>query len=316
MQTSVAICYIKGIASEALVADVERRINSADVNRICDYAELASFLGSDVGSLFSAYGNTERPDTLCSKLYEGRVAVLVDGSPFAVYVPYLFSDAFSTVDDYNNHPVYASMNRLLKYFSFVISAVLPGIYVAVGTFHQELLPTSLMYTIAAAEITTPFSLMQEAVMIMILYEIMREAGLRLPRAIGHAVSIIGALVIGDAVVNAGLVGAPMLVVVAVTAIASYVIYPLYESIAVLRIGFIMLGGYAGIYGVVLGMCVLCVNITAVNPYGVPYSAPISPLSKNSVGDTLYRQNWIKMVKRNITIQKLRGVNVESKQRKK
>ena len=153
-------------------------------------------------------------------------------------------------------------------------------------------------------------------MIMILYEIMREAGLRLPRAIGHAVSIIGALVIGDAVVNAGLVGAPMLVVVAVTAIASYVIYPLYESIAVLRIGFIMLGGYAGIYGVVLGMCVLCVNITAVNPYGVPYSAPISPLSKSSVGDTLYRQNWIKMVKRNITIQKLRGVNVESKQRKK
>lgn len=316
VQTSVAICYIKGIASEALVAEVERRINSADVNRICDYAELASFLGSDVGSLFSAYGNTERPDTLCSKLYEGRVAVLVDGSPFAVYVPYLFSDAFSTVDDYNNHPVYASMNRLLKYFSFVISAVLPGIYVAVGTFHQELLPTSLMYTIAAAEITTPFSLMQEAVMIMILYEIMREAGLRLPRAIGHAVSIIGALVIGDAVVNAGLVGAPMLVVVAVTAIASYVIYPLYESIAVLRIGFIMLGGYAGIYGVVLGMCVLCVNITAVNPYGVPYSAPISPLSKSSVGDTLYRQNWIKMVKRNITIQKLRGVNVESKQRKK
>ena len=132
----------------------------------------------------------------------------------------------------------------------------------------------------------------------------------------RSVSIIGALVIGDAVVNAGLVGAPMLVVVAVTAIASYVIYPLYESIAVLRIGFIMLGGYTGIYGVVLGMCVLCVNITAVNPYGVPYSAPISPLSKNSVGDTLYRQNWIKMVKRNITIQKLRGVNVESKQRKK
>lgn len=159
--------------------------------------------------------------------------------------------------------------------------MLPGLYVAVGTFHQELLPTSLMYTIAAAEITTPFSLMQEAVMIMILYEIMREAGLRLPRAIGHAVSIIGALVIGDAVVNAGLVGAPMLVVVAVTAISSYVIYPLYESVAVLRLGFIILGGYTGIYGVVLGMCVLCVNITAINPYGVPYSAPISPLNKKA-----------------------------------
>ena len=235
--------------------------------------------------------------------------MLVDGSPFAVYVPCLFTDSFSTVDDYDNRPVYASMNRLLKYFSFVISVVLPGLYVAVGTFHQELLPTSLMYTIAAAEITTPFSLMQEAVMIMILYEIMREAGLRLPRAIGHAVSIIGALVIGDAVVNAGLVGAPMLVVVAVTAISSYVIYPLYESVAVLRLGFIILGGYTGIYGVVLGMCVLCVNITAINPYGVPYSAPISPLNKKSIGDVFYRQNWRKMAKRNITVQSLRGADI-------
>lgn len=270
---------------------------------------LPAFLGSDVGSVFSAYGTTERPDTLCSKLYEGRIAVLVDGSPFAVYVPCLFTDSFSTVDDYDNRPVYASMNRLLKYFSFVISVVLPGLYVAVGTFHQELLPTSLMYTIAAAEITTPFSLMQEAVMIMILYEIMREAGLRLPRAIGHAVSIIGALVIGDAVVNAGLVGAPMLVVVAVTAISSYVIYPLYESVAVLRLGFIILGGYTGIYGVVLGMCVLCVNITAINPYGVPYSAPISPLNKKSIGDVFYRQNWRKMAKRNITVQSLRGADI-------
>lgn len=309
VQTSVAICYIKGIASERLVHEVEHRINSANIDRVCDYAELAAFLGSDVGSVFSAYGTTERPDTLCSKLYEGRIAVLVDGSPFAVYVPCLFTDSFSTVDDYDNRPVYASMNRLLKYFSFVISVVLPGLYVAVGTFHQELLPTSLMYTIAAAEITTPFSLMQEAVMIMILYEIMREAGLRLPRAIGHAVSIIGALVIGDAVVNAGLVGAPMLVVVAVTAISSYVIYPLYESVAVLRLGFIILGGYTGIYGVVLGMCVLCVNITAINPYGVPYSAPILPLNKKSIGDVFYRQNWRKMAKRNITVQSLRGADI-------
>ena len=286
IKTSVAVCYLESAVDMRLVADVESRILSAPIDEVCDYGEIAAFLDSGIKSYFTAVGNTERPDTLCSKLSEGRVAVLVDGSPYAMYVPYLFTDSFSTVDDYNNRPFYATFNRLLKYFSFVISVILPGFYVAVGTYHQELLPPSLMYTVAAAEASTPFSLMQEAVMVLILYEIMREAGLRLPKAIGHAVSIIGALVIGDAVVNAGLVGTPMLVVVAVTAIASYVIYPLYESISVLRIIFILLGGFTGIYGVMLGVCTLCVNITSLNPYGVPYSPPISPLNKKKRGRCL------------------------------
>ena len=147
-------------------------------------------------------------------------------------------------------------------------------------------------------------------MVLILYEIMREAGLRLPKAIGHAVSIIGALVIGDAVVNAGLVGTPMLVVVAVTAIASYVIYPLYESISVLRIIFILLGGFTGIYGVMLGVCTLCVNITSLNPYGVPYSSPISPLSKKNAADVFYRADWKKLIKRNVRVQNLRGADID------
>lgn len=310
IKTSVAVCYLESAVDMRLVADVESRILSAPIDEVCDYGEIAAFLDSGIKSYFTAVGNTERPDTLCSKLSEGRVAVLVDGSPYAMYVPYLFTDSFSTVDDYNNRPFYATFNRLLKYFSFVISVILPGFYVAVGTYHQELLPPSLMYTVAAAEASTPFSLMQEAVMVLILYEIMREAGLRLPKAIGHAVSIIGALVIGDAVVNAGLVGAPMLVVVAVTAIASYVIYPLYESISVLRIIFILLGGFTGIYGVMLGLCTLCVNITSLNPYGVPYSSPISPLSKKNAADVFYRADWKKLIKRNVRVQNLRGADID------
>lgn len=310
IKTSVAVCYLESAVDMRLVADVENRILSAPIDEVCDYGEIAAFLDSGIKSYFTAVGNTERPDTLCSKLSEGRVAVLVDGSPYAMYVPYLFTDSFSTVDDYNNRPFYATFNRLLKYFSFVISVILPGFYVAVGTYHQELLPPSLMYTVAAAEASTPFSLMQEAVMVLILYEIMREAGLRLPKAIGHAVSIIGALVIGDAVVNAGLVGTPMLVVVAVTAIASYVIYPLYESISVLRIIFILLGGFTGIYGVMLGVCTLCVNITSLNPYGVPYSSPISPLSKKNAADVFYRADWKKLIKRNVRVQNLRGADID------
>lgn len=309
-KTAVVIAYIQNAADEKLVNEVENRIKQAPIKNLQDYGELVPFLDTNIRSFFSATGNTERPDTLCSKLIEGRIGVLVDGSPFAIYVPYLFSDSFSTVDDYDNQPFYATMNRLLKYFSFLISVVLPGFYVATGTFHQELIPTSLMYTIASAEATTPFSLMQESIMVLVMYEIMREAGLRLPKTIGHAVSIIGALVIGDAVVNAGLVGAPMLVVVAVTAIASYVIYPLYESISILRIIFILLGGFTGIYGIILGVCALCLNIAALNPYGVPYSAPISPLNHKSIGDIFYRESWRTLAKRNVKVQNLRGADID------
>lgn len=310
VQKSIVIAYIKGVADTELVNEVEKRINSAPIETLQDFGEIASFLDSDISSFFSAVGSTERPDKLCSKLLEGRVAVLVDGSPFAVFVPHLFSDSFATVDDYDDLPFYATFNRLLKYFAFFIAIVLPGFYVATGTFHQELIPTSLLYTIAMSEATTPFSLMQEAIMEFILYEIMREAGIRLPKMIGHAVAIIGALVIGDAVVNAGLVGSPMLVIVAVTAIASYVIYPLYESVSVLRLIFIILGGTTGLYGIVLGISVICVNIGALNPYGVPFSAPISPLSVKSLGDLFYRQSWKKLARRKVRIQNLRGVDLD------
>ncbi|MCD7723698.1 MAG: spore germination protein [Clostridiales bacterium] len=309
-KTPVVIAYIENIADSELVSMVEKRLVLANIRTVQDFGELEAFLNTDRKSYFSAVGNTERPDKLCSKLLEGRVAVLTDGSPFALFVPNLFTDNFSTVDDYDNLPFYATFNRLLKYFAFVISIILPGFYVAAGTFHQELIPTSLMYTIAAAEATTPFSLMQEALMILVLYEIMREAGLRLPKVIGHAVSIIGALVIGDAVVNAGLVGAPMLVVVAVTAIASYVVYPLYESIAVLRFVFILLGGFLGIYGIVLGVCVIAVNIASINPYGIPYTAPVSPLNYKSLGDIFYRESWKKLSKRKVKVQNLRGADVD------
>ena len=309
-KTSVVIAYIKGVADDVLISDVEKRITEAPIRNLQDFGELASFLDSEISSYFSAVGNTERPDTLCSKLLEGRVAIMMDGSPFAIYVPCLFTDSFSTVDDYDNLPFYATLNRLLKYFAFVMSIALPGFYVATGTFHQELIPTSLMFTIASAEATTPFSLMEEALLVLVLYEIMREAGIRLPKMIGHAVSIICALVIGDAVVNAGLVGTPMLVVIAVTAIASYVIYPLYESISVLRILFIILGGFTGIYGIVLGTCVICVNIAALNPYGVPYSAPVSPLNMKSLGDIFYRESWRKLANRKVRVQNLRGADID------
>lgn len=306
-KTPVIIAYIDNRADERMVSEVERRLESAPLNVVQDYGSLHPFIDTDIPSFFSAVGNTERPDVLASKLLEGRVAVMVEGTPFVMYTPYLFSDNFSALDDYDNPPFYATFMRLLKYFSFFLSVFLPALYVAVGTYHQELIPTTMLYVIATSEATTPFPLMLEAIMIHLLYEIMREAGLRLPSSIGHAVSIIGAIVIGDATVSAGIIGAPMLVVVAVTAIASYVVYPLYESIAVLRILFIILGGLTGIYGIMLGAAALFVNICAINPYGVPYAAPLSPLTSVSIMDTVFRQGWKRLATRKVRINQLEGV---------
>lgn len=309
-KTPVVISYIDNRANKTVVNDVESRLKKAKFNAVLDYGELLSFLDTDIKSFFSCVGTTERPDVLASKLLEGRVAVMVEGTPFVMYTPYLFSDSFSALDDYDNPPFYSSFMRLLKYGAFIISVFLPGLFVAVGTFHQELIPTNLLFLIAANEATTPFNLTVEAVFVHLLYEVMREAGLRLPESIGHAISIIGAIVIGDAAVSAGIIGAPMLIVVAGTAISSYVIYPLYESIAVIRIVFIIVGGLFGIYGLMLGAAMLFCNICALNPYGVPYSSPLSPLTKSSLIDTLFRGGWRKLVKRKVRVADLEGTSID------
>lgn len=309
-KTPVVLAYLDNRADKALLSQIEMRLKGSNLQAVLDYGCLLPFIDTDIKTFFSAVGTTERPDTLASKLLEGRVAVMIEGTPFAMYVPYLFSDNFQVLDDYDNPPFYAGFIRLLKYFSFVVSVFLPAFYVAIGTYHQELLPTNLLFTIVHAEVTTPFPLTIEALLIHLLYEIMREAGLRLPKTIGHAVSIIGALVIGEATVTAGLIGAPMLIVVAVTAIASYVVYPLYESAAILRIGLIVIAGITGIYGVVLAAACLCVNIAAINPYGIPYTAPISPLNKKSIGDIIFRESWKKLSRRRVRVQEMSGVSID------
>ena len=242
------------------------------------------------------------------EIHTGRT--VVEGTPFVLYVPYLFSDNFQSLDDYDYPPFFGGFVRLLKYFSFGISVFLPGVYVALGTFHQELIPTNLLFTIASAEFRTPLSLMNEAIMTLIFYEIMREAGLRLPKVVGHAVSIIGAIVIGEATVSAGLIGAPMLVIIAITAIASYVAFPLYDSVSVLRLLFILAGGLTGLYGLMLGMAALFVNICSLSPYGVPYAAPIAPLNVRSLGDVFYRESWTKLARRRVRVQDLRGAHID------
>ena len=300
--TSILLCYMSDRVSEELLNSVKERLKKVRLDTVLGSGYIRPFLDSTRKSLFTDTGVTERPDVLSAMLCEGRIGIIVDGTPYAVIVPYLFSDYFHTPDDYLSRPYYAFFMRLLRFTSFLIATTLPGFFVAICIFHPEIIPSDIMLDIASAESKTPFPLMLEALIIHLIYEIVREAGLRMPKSIGHAVSIVGALVIGDAAVTAGLIAAPMLIVVALTAITSSVISKLHEPIAILRFAFIIVGGISGIYGVTLGAGLMLVDLCSSRPYKIPLSAPFSPFNFSAQRDTLFRAGWRKMGKKNNLIQ--------------
>ena len=313
-KTDICLIYMNDRVSEKLLSDVKKRINNINLDIVLDSNYIRPFLEKNPYSLISSVGNTERPDVLCGKVNEGRIAILVDGSPFALIVPYLFSEYFRSFDDYVHKPYFSSLIRILKYFSFYISFLLPGGYVAVSSFHPELLPSALLYNIAAAEEITPFSLMVEALFIYLVFEIMREAGIRLPNAVGHTIGIVGALVIGDAAVEAGLIGAPMVMVVAITAICAFAISSLYEPIMLLRFVFIILGGTLGLLGIALGIVIVSAIICSMNSFNVPMTAPLSPTDLRWINDGIIFTGLKKLSKSKLRIQNINGSEIKDKGR--
>ncbi len=287
-KTDACLVYKTDVVSEKLLNKVRDKLKALQLDVVLDTGYLKPFLEGKPISFFSEVGVTERPDTLVAKIAEGRVAILLDGTPYALIVPYLFTENFQSFDDYAHRPYFATFIRLLKYFAFFFTIYLPGIYVALATFHPEAFPHALLFNIASAEETTPFPLVLSALIIHFIYEIMREAGLRLPRPVGHAVGIVGALVIGDAAVTAGIIGSPMVMVVALTAISSFVVPSLYEPVSILRFIFIIVGGLSGMYGIAVISCMLLFNICKISNLGIPYTSPISPFSLKSMRDTFLR----------------------------
>ena len=212
--TDVCLCYIKNVADKKLVKEVEKRLKQIPLNTILEGGFVQPFLENPGSQLFSEVGATERPDVLTAKLHEGKVGVLIDGTPFALFVPKLFMENFSVIDDYTGRPIFAAFIRIIRYMAIIFATVVSGFYVALANFNPELFPEALLLNLATSIQDTPYPLLPECLLIHVFYEIMREAGLRIPTNIGHAVSIVGGLVIGDIVVSAGLVGAPMVLMVA------------------------------------------------------------------------------------------------------
>lgn len=309
-KTAVCLCYMRSRVSQKMLADVRRRIAECPLDIVLESGYLQPFLEGKRRSLFTGVDVTERPDTLCGKVAEGRIGVLVDGTPFVLVVPYLFAEHFQSMDDYTQHPVYASFIRFIKYVSFMVSLLLPAVYVAVGTHHTEMMPIEMLLTFMNSVRSTPFSLTLEALLIHFLFEVMREAGLRFPKSVGHAVSIVGALVIGESVVRAGLIGAPMVIIVALTSMSAFVIPSLYGSIAVLRFVFIILGGMLGLYGVVLGVLLLLCSLASLEVYSIPITAPITPFSLRAMRDVFIRADWRKLSKNGFRVQNVVGSQIK------
>ena len=314
-RTDVSLVYLTDTVDPSLVEAVRRKLEKISSDIVLSQGYLRPYLEGKPLSPFSTVGMTERPDTLCAKINEGRIGILVDGTPFALTVPHLFLEHFQSMDDYSYRPYYGSFMRMLKYFAFFLSVFLPGLYVAITVFSPQMLPDALLFNIAASEQQTPFSMMTEALVIHLIYEIMREAGLRLPRPVGHAVSIIGALVIGDAAVQAGIIGSSMVMVVALTALSSFVVPSLYEVTAVMKFVFIIVGGTWGLFGISVGFVLLLTNLCALESFGMPITAPTSPWSAADMRDNFWRQDWKKLGKMRLRVQDLPGSRIKNDGRK-
>jgi len=290
-QTDVCIAYIKGIANEKIVREVKERLERIEIDSILESGYIESFIEDAPLSMFPTVGNSEKPDIVSAKMLEGRVAILVDGTPFVLTVPYLLVEVFQSSEDYYSRAFYSSIIRNLRFLSFAISVLLPAIYVAVTTFHHEMLPPALFMTMAASGEGLPFPALIEALGMGITFEILREAGVRLPRPVGQAVSIVGALVIGETAVSAGLISPAMVIVVALTAISSFVAPALTDASSLVRVILTLLSGVSGLYGIILGIAGILTHLCSLRSFGVPYTSPLAPTTFSDLKDVFIRVPW-------------------------
>lgn len=287
-KTDVAIAYINGIVNPALITEIKRRLDRIKSDAILESGYIEQFIEDNPLSPFSTIANSERPDVIAAKILEGRAAIFIDGTPIVLSMPMLLIENFQSPEDYYSRPYYASIIRSLRYIAFFISILAPASYVALTTYHQELLPTPLLITMAASREGIPFPAVAEALGMGIVFEILREAGVRLPRPVGQAISIVGALVIGESAVSAGLITAPMVIVVAFTAICSFVVPALLDVQSIMRIILVLLAGFMGEFGIVIGLLGVLIHLCALRSFGAPYLSPFAPLSVGGLKDTFVR----------------------------
>ncbi|OPJ63400.1 spore germination protein [Clostridium oryzae] len=289
-KTDVAIVYIDDIVNKEVLECAKKRIDNINIDAILDSGYIEQLIEDNKWSIFPQLQSTERPDVVAAAIYEGRVGIMVDNSPFCIIVPTTLPALFQSPDDYYQRWIYSSVMRIVRFLGIVLSLILPGLYVAVTSFHNSIIPTKLAYAIAATREGVPFPAYLEALIMEVSMAILVEAVVRLPKAMGTTIGIVGGVIIGQAAVTAGIVSPVMVIIVSITAITTFMTpnYEIVASLRIVRFMFIIASSIIGLYGMALVALVTLIHLIKLKSFGIPYMASVVDINKNDMKDTFIR----------------------------
>ena len=287
-QTHLEICYLKGIASAKVVKEIERKIKKIDIDGIVDSSYIGKLMEDRKYSLFKQTGSTEKPDILAQKLLDGRVAVIVDGSPTVLTFPFLLIEDFYDSEDYYRRPIRTTVIRIMRMLGVFFAIFLPGMFVAFQSHQYQLLPIKLLVTIINSTSGIPFSPVTEMLVALILFEVLGEASVRMPRFLGMAMSVVGGIILGETAVNAGVLSTLTVLITALSSIGLYAIPDEVGTFSVIRLIFVFVGASLGTYGILIATLVIITYVSCMESYGVPYLSPFAPIIPEDLKDSIVK----------------------------
>ena len=295
--TQVSMFYMDNLADKKLVKKIEKKIKKINTDAVLDPHYIVEFIVGHPNSLFEQYGSCEKPDIVTAKLMEGRVAIAVDGSPIVITFPFMLFEDIQNSNDYYTNSHYATFIRYVRAFGIIMATVVPGVYLSLRLYHYQVVPLKYILTISATTQNLPFTPFLEILFILVLFQMLYEVSLRLPRYLGIATSIVGALVLGDTGVQAGLISPPGIIVIALSLIAVYTVPNQAPQLNIIRIVFVFLGGTLGLLGIVGGMIYFVNYLNSMNEFGTPNLAPYAPRVNSDLKDGLHKKPLTQMKQR-------------------
>ncbi|MBR6736929.1 MAG: spore germination protein [Clostridia bacterium] len=296
-QTQIELVYLTNVANDSVVNGLREKISKINVDGIIDSSYVIKCITNRKTSMFKQVGSTEKPDIFVAKLLEGRVGVLVDGSPIALTAPFIMLEDFQSSEDYYINTHRANFSRVLRVTAVIISVLLPAFFVSAQLFHLQFIPLSFLLTIVSSIKGIPLSPSVEMFVTLLIFEILNEASVRMPRYVGIAMSVVGALVLGETAVNAGMVSTPTIMIIALSGICFYAVPDLNETLSVLRLMFLTVAGFMGGYGIILLSAGLLTYLNDFTSFGAPYLSPYAPLNLNDLGDGIIMDFYAEQTKR-------------------
>ncbi len=292
-QSHIAVVYINDIAKPELVDTIVSQLEKIDIDGTIDSTYVGSFLEPRKYSFFNQIGHIEKPDIVTGKLLEGRIAIICDGSPIVLTLPYIFIETFQDSYDYYTKSYRASMLRIIRVLSMLLTIYLPGLYVAIEDFHYHLLPLKFITTLLNAVKGIPLTPAMEMITVLILFEVLHQASIRMPRHLGVALSVVGAIVLGQTAVSAGILSSPAVLIIAMSAIGIHCLPDSIDLLSFLRLTFLIIGSILGLYGLILASMVILCYLANLENFGAPYLAPFAPIiSPDIIQDGYLKSNLL------------------------